>query len=165
MTFDPIDTQQLSQSSLMLLLHNIQTKPNTVKIRRSLIVSGKWDKQSLGPFEELQMKPSQCFYVLYSFLHLLVLAALLKVPLMKSLFHRGRGVSARVRRERADQLSVRLHRQRHLPHQRPFWTAASPARSVSEVFTAARAGEHEKTPPQTGHEHSRGNLISRCFSG
>lgn len=53
------------------------------------------------------------------------------------LFYRGRCFSAGICRERADQLSVRLRRQRHLPHQRPFWTAASVARSVPEVFKAA----------------------------
>lgn len=44
---------------------------------------------------------------------------------------RGRGLSAGVCRERADQLFIWLYRQRHLPNQRPVWTAASFSRSVS----------------------------------
>lgn len=59
------------------------------------------------------------------------------LALIKSAFSRGRSVFAGICWERADQLSLRLHRPRHLPHQRPFWTAASFARSVPEVFKAA----------------------------
>lgn len=53
---------------------------------------------------------------------------------------RGRGLSAGVCREWADQLFIRLYRQRRLPDQRPVWTAASLARSVSSPRVPVHRG-------------------------
>lgn len=56
------------------------------------------------------------------------------IRLMGFVSLRGRCFPSGVCRERTDQLPVRLHRPRHLPEQRPVWTAARFSRLVSKVL-------------------------------